>query len=102
MIFSFLIKKSKLKAIEIEAAFFIPLGIPRVTCLIIFYGSHIRHSFSYKMDTYIDELGKKIFPMLSMKKSTIAYTYWDEFRHHNKCIKMSMDACICLVVTTNG
>ena len=53
------------------------------------------------MDTYIDELGE-IFPMLSMKKSTIAYTYWDEFRHHNKCIKMSMDACICLVVTTNG
>ena len=36
-----------------------------------------------------------------MKNSTIANTYWDEFRHYNKCIKISMDACLCLVVSMN-
>ena len=54
-----------------------------------------------EIDTYIDEL-VEIFPKLSMKNSTIAYTFWDEFRHHSKCIKMSVDICLCLVVTMNG
>ena len=41
VIFSFLIKKSRQKAIEIETAFFIPLGIPRVAHWIISFMLHI-------------------------------------------------------------
>ena len=41
VIFSFLIKKSRQKAIEIEIAFFIPLGIPRVAHWIISFMLHI-------------------------------------------------------------
>ena len=41
VIFSFLIEKSKQKAIEIEIAFFIPLGIPRVAHWIISFMLHI-------------------------------------------------------------
>ena len=40
-IFSFLIKKSRQKAIEIETAFFSPLGIPRVTHWIISFMLHM-------------------------------------------------------------
>ena len=48
MIFSFLIKKSKLKAIEI--AFFHPLGNPKGRTLdYLFYASYIRHNFLYKL-----------------------------------------------------
>ena len=102
MTLSFLIKKSTLRAIEIEPTFFHSLGNPKGNMLNYFYDSHIRHNFSYKLiPIYIDELGER-FPKLSMKDSKIAYTYWDEFRYHNKCIKMSMDACLCLVVTMNG
>ena len=60
MIFLFLIKKSKLKAIEIELAFFIPLGILRVAHWIISFMIHIQ------TDTYIDEL-LEIFLKLSTK-----------------------------------
>ena len=52
VIFSFLIKKSKQKAIEIETAFF--------------HSLQIRHNFPYKTDTSIDEL-VEIFLKLSMK-----------------------------------
>ena len=41
VIFSFLIKKSGRKAIEIETAFFIPLGIPRAAHWIISFILHI-------------------------------------------------------------
>ena len=41
VIFSFLIKNSRQKAIEIETAFFIPLGIPRVAHWIISFMLHI-------------------------------------------------------------
>ena len=41
VIFSFLIKKSRQKAIEIETAFFIPLGISKVTHWIISFMLHI-------------------------------------------------------------
>ena len=50
IIFSFLIKKSRQKAIEIETAFFHNLGNPKGRTLDhIFYVSHIRHNFSYKL-----------------------------------------------------
>ena len=50
VIFSFLIKKSKQKAIEIETAFFHPLGnLKGRTLNHFFYTSYIRHNFSYKL-----------------------------------------------------
>ena len=50
VIFSFLIKKARLKAIEIEAAFFHLLGNPKGRTLDhFFYASHIRHNFPYKL-----------------------------------------------------
>ena len=50
MIFSFLIKKSKLKAIEIETAFFHLLENPKDPALGYFlYVSFIRHNFPYKL-----------------------------------------------------
>ena len=65
--FSFLIKKSILKSIEIEIAFFHSLGNPKGRTLDnFFYASHIRHNFPLQTDTYIDEL-LKIFLTLSTK-----------------------------------
>ena len=50
VIFSFLIKKSRQKAIEIEIAFFHSLGNPKGRTLDhFFYASHIRHNFPYKL-----------------------------------------------------
>ena len=50
VIFLFLIKKSNQKAIEIETAFFHPLGNPKGRTLDHFiYASHIRHNFPYKL-----------------------------------------------------
>ena len=50
VIFSFLIKKSRQKAIEIETVFFHPLGNPKGRTLDhFFYASHIRHNFAYKL-----------------------------------------------------
>ena len=50
VIFSFLIKKSRQKAIEIEVAFFHPLGNPKVrTFDHFFYASYIRHNSPYKL-----------------------------------------------------
>ena len=50
VIFSFLIKKSILKATEIEIAFFLSLGNPMGRTLDhFFYASHIRHNFPYKL-----------------------------------------------------
>ena len=67
VIFSFLIKKSRQKATEIEIASFHSLGNPKGHTLDhSFYASHIRHNFPYKTDTYIDELAE-IFLKLSMK-----------------------------------
>ena len=70
VIFSFLIKKSRQKAIEIETAFFHSLGNPKGRTLDhFFYASHIHHNFPTKMMPtyiYIDEL-VEIFLKLSMK-----------------------------------
>ena len=50
VIFSFPIKKSRQKAMEIEIAFFHPLGSPEGGTLDhFFYASHIRHNFPYKL-----------------------------------------------------
>ena len=50
VIFSFLIKTSRQKAIEIEIAFFHCLGNPKGRTLDhFFYASHIRHNFPYKL-----------------------------------------------------
>ena len=50
VIFSFLIKKSRQKAIEIETALFHSLGNPNGRTLDhFFYASHIRHNFPYKL-----------------------------------------------------
>ena len=50
VIFSFLIKKSRQKTIEIETAFFHSLGNPKGRILDrFFYASHISHNFSYKL-----------------------------------------------------
>ena len=50
VIFSFLIKTSRQKAIEMEIAFFHPLGNPKGRTLDHFlYASHIRHNFPYKL-----------------------------------------------------
>ena len=46
VIFSFLIKKKMQKVIEIETAFFHPLGNPKCRTLDhFFYASHIHHNF---------------------------------------------------------
>ena len=50
MVFSFLLKKSKLKAIEIEIAIFHPLGnLKGRTLDYFFYAWYIRHNFPYKL-----------------------------------------------------
>ena len=50
VIFSFLIKKSRQKAIEIETAFFHPLRNPKGRTLDhFFYASHICHNFPNKL-----------------------------------------------------
>ena len=54
MIFSFLIKKSKLKTIEIEITFFRPLGNPNGRTLdYFFYASYIRHNVPYKLEIFL-------------------------------------------------
>ena len=63
VIFSFLIKTSRQKAVEIETAFFHPLGNSKGRTLDhFFYDSHIRRNFP----TYINEL-VEIFLKLSTK-----------------------------------
>ena len=50
VVFLFLIKMSRQKAIEIETAFLYSLGNPKGNTLDhFFYASHIRHNFPYKM-----------------------------------------------------
>ena len=66
--FSFLIKMSMLKAIEIETTFFIPLGIPRVARWII--------SYVLKIDTYINWLAE-----ISTKNSRGIFDYWSDFSY---------------------
>ena len=71
VIFSFRIKKSRQKAVEIKIAFFHSLGnLKGRTLDHLFYASHIRHDFPLQTDTYINEL-VEIFLTLSMKTAQV-------------------------------
>ena len=83
MIFSFLIKKSRLKTIEIEISFFHSLGnLKSRTLDYFFYASRIRHNFPYKL-ILISMRSVEIFLKLPMKNSTSAFNHWDDFRMRN-------------------
>ena len=72
VIFSFLIKKSRQKAIEIETAFFHSLGNSKGRTLDhFFYASHIRHN-------YINQL-VEIFLKLSTKTVLVHLIIFDDF-----------------------
>ena len=76
VIFSFLIKKSRQKSVEIETAIFYSLGIPKGRTLDhFFYASHIRHNFPLQTDTYISEL-VEIFLKLSMETVQVHVIIW--------------------------
>ena len=76
VIFSFLITKSRQKAIEIETASFHSLGNPKGRTLNhFFYDSHIRHNFLYKLIPIIDELAQ-IFLKLSMQTVQVHLIIW--------------------------
>ena len=75
VIVSFLIKKSRQKAIEIETAFFIPLGFPRVAHWIISFMLHISVITPPQTDTYMNEL-IEIFLKLSMKTVQVHLIIW--------------------------
>ena len=75
-IFSFLIKKSRQKGIEIEIAFFHSLGNPKGHTLDhFFYASHICHNFPQQTDTYIDEL-VEIYLKLLVKTVQVHLIIW--------------------------
>ena len=76
VIFSFLIKKSRQKAIEIEIAFFHSLGNPKGHTLgHFFYASHICHKLPLQISTYIDELVSEVIN----ENSTSAFNYLYDF-----------------------
>ena len=92
-IFSFLIKKSRQKAIEIETAFFIPLGIQRITHWIISFTLHISVIAPLQTDPYINEV-VEIFLQLSMKTVQVHLITWRtlsfiENNSHYQLIKQS-------------
>ena len=75
VIFSFLIKKSRQKAIEIEIASFHSLGNPKGRTIDhFFYASHIRHNFTYKLIPISELL--EIFLKLSMKTVQVHLIIW--------------------------
>ena len=72
---SYIFKKSKQKAIEIETAFFHSLGNPQGHTLDhFFYASHILHNFPLNLIP-IDEL-VEIFLKLSMKTVQVHLIIW--------------------------
>ena len=76
VVFSFLIKTSRQKAIEIETAFFHSIANPKSRTLNYFvYASHIRHNFPLETDTYIDEIAE-IFLKLSVKTVQVHLIIW--------------------------
>ena len=77
VIFSFLIKKSKQKAIEIEIAFFHSLGNPKCRTLDHFFCvSHIRHNVPYKLIPISMSQSVEIFLKLSMKTVQVHLIIW--------------------------
>ena len=84
IVFSFLIKKSRLKAIEIEIAFLHSFFNPKGRTLDhFFYVSHIRHNFSYKYKLipipkdFFLYLYRNISEVIS-ENSTSGFDYWDD------------------------
>ena len=79
VIFSFLIKKARHKAREIEIAYFIPLGIPRVAHWIISFMLHISVITSptnwYLYQWVIWNISEVI-----NENSTSAFIYLDDFK----------------------
>ena len=93
IIFSSLIKKSRLKAIEIEIAFFHSFGNPKDRTLdLSFYASHFRHDFPYKYKLipitkyFFLYLYRNISEVIS-ENSTSGFNYWDNFSSNSggKC-----------------
>ena len=81
--FSFLIKKSRQKAIEIETALLYSLGNPKGHTLNhFFYASHSRHNFPPQTDTYIDK-SVEIFLKLSMKTIQVHLIIWTTLQSVN-------------------
>ena len=68
---------SRQKAIEIETAFFHPLGNPKGRTLDhFFYASHICHNFPYKLNELVE-----LFLKLSTKTVNLsAFNYLDDFK----------------------
>ena len=79
VIFSFLIKKARQKAIEIEIVFFHSLGNPKGHTLDhLFNALHIHHNFPYKLIP-ISMSYLMSFPEVINENSTSAFNYLDDF-----------------------
>ena len=79
VIFSFLIKTSRQKAIEIGTAFFIPLGIPRVPHWIISFMLHISAIIS-PTNWYLCQWVSGNISEVINENSLSAFNYLDDFR----------------------
>ena len=81
VIFSFLIKKSRQKAIEIGTAFFFhPLGNPTGRTLDhFFYASHICHNFPYKLIPILCWWVSWNISEVINENSLSAFNYMDDF-----------------------
>ena len=79
VIFSFLIKKSRQKALEIEIAFFRSLGNPKDRTLDhFFYASHVRHNFPYKL------IPMAMFTLYRIVKRSVAESVPDRASVHTR------------------
>ena len=78
VIFSFLIKQSRQKAIEIETAFFIPLGIPKIAHWIISFMLHISAIIS-PTNWYLYQWASGNISEVINENSLSAFTYLDDF-----------------------
>ena len=93
VIFSFLNKKSKQKAIEIKTAFFYSLRILKGrTFDNFFYASHIRHNFLYKLIPLSVKL-VAIFLKLSMKTVQVHLIIWPTVETDSCCIHLHKSLC---------
>ena len=92
MISSFLIKTSRLKAIEIEIAFFNSLGIPRVVRWIISFMLHISVITS-PTNWYLYQWVSWNISEDINKKNTSAFNYWDDFTTCCQILKKDWGHC---------
>ena len=94
VIFSFLIKKSRQRAIEIEFAFFHSLENPKgYTLDHFFHASHIGHNFPYKLIP-ISMRFVEIFLKLSVKTVQVHLIIWTTLKscnsRHPWCIDLKL------------